>query len=103
MLKLCIAHPRLPSGFYLKRESGGLVKIAKAELLDKLRRAYEMEEVMAADLLDLATPYVSKEDIPEEKRNKVQAVISIIRSDTLEHREIVHDLIQKISGDTYGA
>ena len=78
------------------------MKIAKTELLDKLRRAYEMEEVMAADLMDLAKPYVLKEDVPEEKRGKVQAIISVIHSDTLEHRKIVHDLIQKVSEDTYG-
>ena len=79
------------------------MKIGKEELLDKLRRAYEMEEVMAADLMELASPYVLKKDVPEEKREKVQAVISMIRSDTLEHREIVRELIQKVSGGTYGA
>ncbi|MEI7750548.1 MAG: hypothetical protein WCJ71_00530 [Candidatus Omnitrophota bacterium] len=77
------------------------MKIAKEELLDKLRRAYEMEEVMAADLMDLAQACVVQDDVPEEKRNKIQAVISIIKSDTLEHRTIVHDLIQKISEGTY--
>ena len=77
------------------------MKITKPELLDKLRRAYEMEEVMAADLLELARPYALKEDVPEEKRNKVQVVLSIIQSDTLEHRKIVYDLIQKISEGTY--
>lgn len=78
------------------------MKIAKAELLDKLRRAYEMEEVMAADLMTLAQDCVAKSDVPEEKRNKAQAVIAIIKSDTLEHRKIVHDLIKKVSEGTYG-
>ncbi len=77
------------------------MKIAKAHLLDVLRRAYEMEEVMAADLMDLAKACVVKEGVPEEKRSKVQAVLSVIQSDTLEHRKIVHDLIQKISEGTY--
>jgi hypothetical protein len=79
------------------------MKITKAELLDKLRRAYEMEEVMAADLLELAKPYILKEDVPQEKRSKVEVVISIIHSDTLEHRKIVHDLIEKVSEGAYGA
>ena len=78
------------------------MKISKEELLDKLRRAYEMEEVMAADLMELAKPYVLKEGVPEEKRNKAHAVISIIQSDTLEHRKIVHELIQRVSGGAYG-
>jgi hypothetical protein len=78
------------------------LKITKAELLDRLRRAYEMEEVMAADLLELAKPFALKDDVPVEKRSKVEAIISLIRSDTLEHRKIVHDLIQKLSGDVYG-
>lgn len=79
------------------------MKISKKELLDKLRRAYEMEEVMAADLMELARPYVLREGVPEEKRKKVHAVISIIQSDTLEHRKIVHELIQKVSGGPDGA
>jgi len=77
------------------------LKIVKEELLDRLKRAYEMEEVMAADLTDFAQACVAKDDgIPEEKKNKLQAVISIIKSDTLGHRKIVHDLIQKISEGT---
>ncbi len=78
------------------------MEIAKEELLDKLRRAYEMEEVMAADLLDLALPHILPKNVSEEKRSKVHAVISVIRKDTLEHRKIVHGLIQKVSKGMHG-
>ena len=87
----------------IKTVRGGFVKISKTELLDKLRRAYEMEEVMAADLTSLAKTCALKEDVPDVKRTRVLAVLSIIQSDTLEHRKIVHDLIQKVAGGTYGA
>ena len=50
------------------------MEIAKEELLDKLRRAYEMEEVMAADLLDLALPHILPKNVSEEKRSKVHSL-----------------------------
>lgn len=71
--------------------------ISKIELLDKLRRAYEMEEVMAGLLTDLVAPHVLTTDVPEEKRQKIQKMFALIHEDTLEHQKIVSGMIQHLS------
>jgi len=77
--------------------------ISKKELLDLLKRAYEMEEVMASALLELADQPISGDNISQEAKNRISGVISTIKNDTLEHRKIVQDLIQKASEEMYGA
>jgi len=78
------------------------VKIAKAELLDKLRSAYEMEEVMAGLLTDLAGPHVLTSKIPEQDRQKVQKMLAIIHTDTLGHQKVVSSMIKRLSEESRG-
>jgi hypothetical protein len=78
------------------------MKIAKEELLDRLRRAYEMEEVMAGLLTDLAGPHVLTSKIPEQDRQKVHKMLCIIHTDTLEHQKVVSSLIRRLSGGSLG-
>ena len=75
------------------------MKISKTELLDKLRRGYEMEEVMAGLLTDLVAPHVLTSDIPEKKRQKIRDMIAIIHADTLEHQKVVSGMVQHLSGE----
>ncbi|OGX10999.1 MAG: hypothetical protein A2351_04075 [Omnitrophica bacterium RIFOXYB12_FULL_50_7] len=73
------------------------MKIAKEELLDKLRRASEMEEVMAGVLTDLVSPHVLMSEVSEEKRQKIRSLIAVIHADTLEHQKIVLGLLKNLS------
>ncbi len=75
--------------------------MTREELLDRLRRAYEMEEVMVPALVGLIDGHTLYEGIPSEKKTKVLGTISILKKDTLEHRKIIADLIQRISEETY--
>jgi hypothetical protein len=64
----------------------------KGELSDKLNRAYVMEEEMAGMLIDLCQPASLPEDLPEETRNRLERVLSIIKTDTLRHKKIVSEI-----------
>lgn len=76
--------------------------ITREELLDLLKRAYEMEEVMASTLLELAEKPISGDNISQEAKNKISGVISVIKNDTLEHQKIVSELVKRVSGGTCG-
>ena len=78
------------------------MKISKEELLDRLKRAYEMEEVMAGLLTDLAGPHVLTSKIPEQERQKVHKMLAIIHADTLEHQKLVSRMIKRLSGGPRG-
>ena len=78
------------------------MEIAKAELLGKLKSAYEMEEVMADLLTALALPNVLTGQIPEPDRQKVHKMLALIRRDTLEHKKIVSGMIEDLSGGSLG-
>jgi Mn-containing catalase len=73
------------------------VKIARAELLAKLKRAYEMEEIMADLLTALAMPHVVTRMIPEQDRRKVRKMLARIHTDTRGHKKIVSRMIQRLS------
>jgi hypothetical protein len=79
------------------------VKITKTELLDKLQQAYEMEEVMADLLTELAGPHVLASKIPEQDRQKVHKMLAVIHADTLKHQKIVSGMINDLSGGSLGA
>jgi hypothetical protein len=64
----------------------------EGELLDKLNRAYVMEEEMAGMLIELCQPATLPEDLPEETRNRLEHILSIIKTDTLRHKKIVSEI-----------
>ncbi len=79
------------------------MKITRAELLDKLQRAFEIEEVMVGFLTDLAGPHALASKIPEPDRQKVHKMLAIIHADTLDHRKIVAGMIEDLSEKPRGA
>jgi len=64
----------------------------KGELSDKLNRAYTMEEEMAGMLIDLCQPASLPDDLPQETRNRLERLLSIIKTDTLRHKKIVSEI-----------
>jgi hypothetical protein len=72
------------------------------QVLDLLKKAYEMEEVMAALLSALAAPHVLTSEIPEPDRRKIHKMFSIIHTDTLEHQKVVSSMMRRFSGGSLG-
>jgi hypothetical protein len=64
------------------------------EFLDKLRRAYMMEEEMAGELIDLCQPKFLPEDLAEETRRRLEGILLGIKADTLRHKKIVKEIIE---------
>ncbi|MFA6186777.1 MAG: hypothetical protein WC770_06160 [Phycisphaerae bacterium] len=62
------------------------------DLLDKLNRAYMMEEEMAGMLVDLCQPASLPDDLPQETRKRIERILSIIKTDTLRHKKIVSEI-----------
>jgi len=75
------------------------MKFNKEQFLDKLKRAYEMEEVMASVLLDITGSDVYSKDIPFKDQEEITKALLQIKSDTLNHKNIVRSLIQKFKGN----
>lgn len=61
----------------------------KNEILDKLNRAYEMEEAMSGILIDLCQPEALSEELSEKDRKRIGQILFVIKEDTLQHKEIV--------------
>jgi len=76
--------------------------ISKAELLEKLKNAYELEEVMAGLLTELAGSHVLTSKIPLQDRQKVRRLLSIIHADTREHEKLVFRMIAGLQGGSFG-
>jgi hypothetical protein len=66
----------------------------KTEFLDKLKRAYTMEEEMAGNLIDLCHPGSLPEDLPKETLKRIEGILLSIKSDTLRHKKIVTEIIE---------
>ena len=79
------------------------MEMNKEELLDKLRRAFEMEEVMAGTLTALIQAQALAIDIPEAQRRRIHEVLSTIHQDTLRHKQIVSGMMKSVSGGPHGA
>lgn len=77
--------------------------ISREELIDRLKRAYEMEEVMAGMLLGLLESEAALVEVPDDQRPKITEKILAIQQDTFRHRKIVTSLIGKVSEGKYGA
>jgi len=64
----------------------------KAEFIDKLKRAYEMEEVMSGKLIDLCEPEALPDELPVKTREIIKNIITGIKDDTLRHKRIVSEI-----------
>ena len=64
----------------------------KEELLDKLNRAYAMEEEMAGKLIDLCHPKSLPDDLSGGARKRIEDILLVIKADTLNHKKIVSEI-----------
>ena len=71
----------------------------KEELLDRLRRAYEMEEKMVVSLIDLLQPELFSEDIDPKKSKQIQNIILSIKKDSSRHESIVGKMIKELKNE----
>ncbi len=78
------------------------MKIGSKELLEQLKGAYEIEEVMAGLLTHLAKPHVLASKVPAQDRQKIRRMLSVVHSDTLRHKKIVAGMIRYLSGGSFG-
>ncbi|MEI6832312.1 MAG: hypothetical protein WCK61_06375 [Candidatus Omnitrophota bacterium] len=68
-----------------------------AELLDKLNRAYIMEEQMTSLLIDLCQPVVLPDDLTENVHKRIEDVLHSIKADTMRHKKIILAIKNKLS------
>jgi hypothetical protein len=66
-------------------------------LLDKLERAYQMEEQMAGILIDLCRRDEMSADIPVDVQKRILGILASIKTDTLRHKEIVAEARRRLS------
>ena len=64
----------------------------KEEILDRLNRAYAMEEEMAGVLIDLCYPRTLSDDLSEGVRKRIEDILLVIKADTLRHKKIVLEI-----------
>ena len=68
----------------------------KDEFIDRLNRAYEMEEGMAGELIDLCQPDALPAHIPPEVRERLRAMFLSIQADTLRHKAVVAEIMSSL-------
>ena len=69
----------------------------KEDFLDKLNRAYIMEEEMAGELIDLCHPKFLPDDLSEDARKLIEGILFGIKADTLRHKKIVSEIRESLS------
>ena len=70
--------------------------IDKNEFIDRLTRAYEMEEDMAGALIDLCEPSVLPTEISNDLRERLRKILLGIKADTLRHKTIVEGILENL-------
>ncbi|MDD5195662.1 MAG: hypothetical protein PHQ96_08340 [Candidatus Omnitrophica bacterium] len=68
----------------------------KEFFLDRLKRGLEMEEVMEGLLVDLTQVQLVSSDVPKDVQNKIYDTFSRIKNDTIKHKQIVAEIINKV-------
>ncbi|HNX69048.1 MAG TPA: hypothetical protein PLL75_04805 [Candidatus Omnitrophota bacterium] len=78
------------------------MKITREELIDRLRRSFEMEEVMAGALIALTQEeqHIPSE-LPPEVRQRIIEIIASIQKDTLRHKATVGNLVRELTEGGY--
>lgn len=59
------------------------------ELIDKLTRAYEMEEEMAGVLIEICSAQELPTDVAPALRERINRILASIKDDTLRHKQVV--------------
>ncbi|MDQ7778721.1 MAG: hypothetical protein RDV41_03295 [Planctomycetota bacterium] len=65
----------------------------KDRLTDRIRRAYEMEEVMAGKLLDICRKESLIDKLPHAVQEKFRRAFAQVREDTERHRKTMEGLL----------
>ena len=65
-------------------------------IIDRLKRALEMEEKMAICLVDLCNKPSNMTDIPEDIRIKLVKTLNRIKNDTMRHKNTVDDVLNQM-------
>ena len=76
---------------------GGILNTS--DFIDKLRRAGQMEEEMAGQLVSLCRPETLAGSIPADSRIRIKACLDTIQQDTQRHAKIVSEIISQMSGE----
>lgn len=66
------------------------------ECLDRLRRGYEMEELMNSALIQLCAEAACPADLTPQTWKQVQALLIAIQRDTARHAQTVQTWIQRM-------
>ena len=66
------------------------------QILDDLRRASEMEEIMNMTLSDICTEILREADFSPETKERMGQILNTIHKDTLRHMAIVGDIMKEI-------
>jgi len=69
------------------------------ELIDKLTRAYEMEEDMGGVLIELCGVKALPDEIPLAVQERIIRILESIKNDTLRHKQIVLDLKESLQNN----
>ncbi len=68
----------------------------KQEFLDKLNRAYMMEEEMAGMLIDFCRLETLPEGLKDEAGSRLKGILLGIKADTLRHKKMVAAIREKL-------
>lgn len=68
-------------------------------IIDRLKRALEMEEEMAIVLIDTCNEPSKMADIPEDVRSNLVKTLEKIKNDTVRHKNTVEDILKKMEAN----
>jgi hypothetical protein len=74
-----------------------VVNITTRQIVDKLDRAYAMEEAMSGRLVDLCRLEEPIANLAAETQSDIRKMFDKIREDTLRHKEVVMDILRELS------
>ncbi|UCG93995.1 MAG: hypothetical protein JSW13_06075 [Candidatus Aerophobus sp.] len=71
----------------------------KEELLLALKRALDLEEEFIVRVIPVSRNFLRSSELSEKEKNEVENILSILESDSVEHKKIVENLIKKIEAE----
>ena len=68
----------------------------KEKLLLNLKSALDLEEDFIARLIPLSRNFLRSSELSEKEKNEAEDILSVLESNSTEHKKIVENLIKKI-------
>lgn len=65
-------------------------------IIDRLRRAYEMEEQMAEVLFGMLQTEANSDELSSEQKAKVMRILRVLNEDTLRHKTVVESILKRL-------